>query len=388
MKNKAEIVVIGGGIIGSAITYYLVNEGINVVLIERAGFCAGSSGATHCQIGMHNRFSGWELDLSFKSIEILKDLTAKYNFEYDNTGSLSLIDNPSKVEWMANRREKQLLAGIESFFLTRENLNYKEPFLNQNIISAIFYPQSIRINSMLLCYALLSAARKKGADINLHTEVEDIIVKKGTIQKVKTSNGDIQTHWIINAAGAWSAKISKLVGINLPLKINKGNVVITEKIPQLGTKYKGEVVLKNRDGNPIWISKEVTNLEKKYSVRFIFSQTVHGNCLIGRSGEDTYNLTDRRITFLTIKAILSRAIRFVPVLKDVKFIRTFASFRPYSIDEKPILGPSQTVNGFIFATGHGDKGIGWMSTSKLLVDYFLGRKTFIPIKPFLFERME
>jgi len=74
MKNIAEIVVIGAGITGSTITYYLAKEGLDVALIEKAGFCAGSSGATQCQIGMHNRFPGWGLDLSLKSIEILKGL--------------------------------------------------------------------------------------------------------------------------------------------------------------------------------------------------------------------------------------------------------------------------------------------------------------------------
>ncbi len=387
MRNKAEIIVIGGGIIGSAITFFLANEGLNVVLVEKDGFCAGSSSATHCQIGMHNRFPGWELDLSSKSIEILRNLAYRYSFEYDETGSLMLIDNPSKVEWMENRRKKQLSAGIKSSFLTREDLNRREPFLSQNVISAIFYPQSIRINSMLLCHALLSAAQENGAEINLHTSVEDIIVKNGKIRKVKTSKGDIFTDWVINAAGAWSARISKLAGINLPLKINKGNIIISEPIPKLGIKYKGEVILKDKQGNPIWTSKKISELEKKYSVRFIISQTIYGNCLIGRSGEDANNLLDRHTNFLAIKAILSRAINYMPILKDVKFIRTFVGFRPYSNDEKPILGPSQSVNGFIFACGHGDKGIGWMSTAKLLVDYFLGRTSFISIKPFLFERM-
>lgn len=388
MKNKAEVVVIGAGIIGSTITYYLAKEGLDVVLVEKAGFCAGSSGATHCQIGMHNRFPGWELDLSFKSIEILKGLANKYDFEYDETGSLLLIDNPSKLEWIEKRRKKQFSAGIKSYYLTRKDLDREEPYLSQKIISAVFYPQSIRINSMRLCHALISDARKLGADINLHTHIRDIIVKNRKIQKVKTSNGDIETHHLINAAGAWSKKISNLVGLNIPLNINKGNVIITEQIPTLGIKYKGEVILKDKKGNPIWTSNQISELEKEYSVRFIFSQTIHGNCLIGRSGEYTKNLYDRRTSFLSIEAILSRAVKFMPCLKYVKCIRTFASFRPYSIDEKPILGSSQAVNGFTIATGHGDKGIGWMSSGKLLVDHLLGKKTFMSIEPFLFDRIE
>lgn len=388
MKNTAEIVVIGAGIIGSTITYYLAKEGMDVVLVEQAGFCAGSSGATHCQIGMHNRFPGWGLDFSFKSIEILKDLSNQYDFEYDETGSLLMIDNPSKLEWIEKRREIQFSSGIKSYYLTRKDLDREEPYLSQNVISAVFYPQSVRINSMRLCHALISDARKIGVDINLHTNVNDIIVKNRKIQKVKTSNGDIYTHNVINAAGAWATKISNLVGLNIPLNINKGNVIITEKIPKLGIKYKGEVILKDKKGNPIWASNEISELEKEYSVRFVFSQTVHGNCLIGRSGEFSENLYNRDTSYLSIRAILSRAIKFMPILGDVKFIRTFASLRPYSIDEKPILGPSQTVNGFIVATGHGDKGIGWMSSGKLLVDHLLGKKTFMSIEPFLFDRIE
>lgn len=388
MKNIAEIVVIGAGVTGSTIAYYLAKEGLDVVLVEKDGFCAGSSGATQCQIGMHNRVDGLDLDLSFKSIEILKGLANKYDFDYDETGSQLLLDNPSKLEWIEKRRERQFSSGIKSYCLTRKDLDREEPYLSQNIISAVFYPQSIRINSMRLCHALLSDARKSGADINLHTNVRDIIVKNQKIQKVKTSNGDIHTHYVINAGGAWSAQISNLVGLNIPLDINKGNIIITEQIPKLGIKYKGEVILKDKKGNPIWTSNEISELEKEYSVRFILSQTVDGNCLIGRSGECSKNLYDRSTGFLPIKAILSRAVKFMPSLKYVKCIRTFAGFRPYSIDGKPILGSSQVVNGFIIAAGHGDKGIGWMSSGKLLVDHLLGRKTFMSIEPFLFNRFE
>ena len=390
MKNSAEYVVIGAGIIGSTIAYYLTKEGINVSLLDQAGFCAGSSGATHTQIAMHTRLPGWNLDLSLKSIEILEELSKEldYSFEYEKTGSIILIDDEKQINWINKRRKMQLSVGLNSYYLTRKNLNRLEPYLSKEILSAIFYPQSIRINSMRLCHSLIYHACQMGADINLHATVRDIVVKDKKIQKVRTTNGDINTNQIINATGAWAPKIGKMVGLEIPININKGQVIITEKLPNLGIKIKGELNLEDEKGLQLRTSKTNTDLEKKYAVRFTISQTVHGNCLIGRSGEDVKNPYDRSINYLTIKAILLRASRFMPILENVKCIRTFAGFRPYSPDKKPLLGPSCKVKGFIVAAGHGDKGIGWMSTAKILVDHLLGRKSFMSIKPFSFDRIE
>ncbi len=387
MRNSADYVVIGAGIIGCAITYYLIREGFTVCLLERAGFCAGSSSSTHTQVAIHNRFPGWDLVLSFKSIEILKNLSCIYDFEYEATGSLLLIESPNKLKWIEKTRKEQISAGIKSYFLTRGDLNREEPYLNRSINSAVFYPQSIRINSMLLCHALITDARRSGADVNLYTNVLDIVIKKQEIEKVKTSNGDVYTHNVINSAGAWSGNIGRMLGINIPIDLNKGQVVITEKLPELGIKMKSELQFKDEKRSSSGVNNKIKFWEKK-DVRFTVSQTLHGNCLIGRIGENTNNLLDRSTSFLAIQEIISRAVMFMPILKDVKFIRTFAGFRPYSIDRKPLLGTSNKIKGFVVATGHGDRGIGWISTSKLLVDYLVGRKSFISINPFLFNRIE
>lgn len=390
MRSNAEYVVIGAGIIGSTITYYLAKEGVNVVLLDKDGFCRGSSGATQSQIGMHNRLPGWNLDLSLKSIEILKELSEEldYSFEFEKTGSIALIDDENQIEWINKRRKMQLSVGLNSNYFTREDLNRLEPYLSKEILSAIFYPQSVRINSMRLCRGLIYRVCQMGADINLYTPVKDIVVKNKKIQKVRTTNGDISTNQIINAAGAWATDIGEMAGLKIPLNLEKGHIIITEKLPNIGIKMKGELVLEDKKGSLSWMDKDVTDLEKNYAARFTISQTLHGNCLIGRSGENVKNACDRRVDYFAIKAILSRAIRLMPILKNAKCIRIFSGFRPFSPDKKPLLGPSRKIKGFIVAAGHGDKGFGWMSTGKLLVDHLLGRKSFLPIKPFRFDRTE
>lgn len=265
MRNSADYVVIGAGIIGCAITYYLIREGFTVCLLERAGFCAGSSSSTHTQVAIHNRFPGWDLVLSFKSIEILKNLSCIYDFEYEATGSLLLIDSPNKLKWIEKTRKEQISAGIKSYFLTRGDLNREEPYLNRSINSAVFYPQSIRINSMLLCHALITDARRSGADVNLYTNVLDIVIKKQEIEKVKTSNGDVYTHNVINAAGAWSGNIGRMLGINIPIDLNKGQVVITEKLPELGIKMKSELQFKDEKRSSSGVNNKIKFWEKKMS---------------------------------------------------------------------------------------------------------------------------
>ncbi|OFW62889.1 MAG: hypothetical protein A2Z35_04055 [Actinobacteria bacterium RBG_19FT_COMBO_36_27] len=181
-----------------------------------------------------------------------------------------------------------------------------------------------------------------------------------------------------------------MVGSKIPLNINKRYVVITERLPDLGIRMKGVLNFNSDKKSPLKDKMELIALEKRCEskIRFTISQTLHGNCLIGRSGENTKNAYNRNVDYFVIKTILSRAIRFITILKSVKYIRIFAGLRPYSIDRKPLMRTILQSQRFIVATGHGDKGIGWMSNGKLLVDYLLDRKSFTSIEPFMSNRIE
>jgi len=389
MRRSAEYVVIGAGIIGSVITYFLAREGADVALLDRGGVCAGSSGATHTQIGMHNRMPGLGLELTLATIDLFHRLDDELDcdFEFRETGNLMLIDNEEQLEWAAERCKVQAGVGVRSTLLTRDDLDECEPHLGPRVIAAYLYPQSIRLNSMRLCHALTDRARRLGAGIHLYSPATGIDVYRGRVRRVRTPDGDIAAANVICAAGPWSTAVGAMAGVDIPLVLNKGHVIITEKTADLGVRMKGEVILHDAAGRPVG-STDGSELETRYAVRFVFSQTDHGNCLIGRSGEEFPTPADRDTHPDVLRALIRRACRFMPMLADLNCIRSFAGFRPYSPDHEPLLGPSGEVEGFYVAAGHGDRGVGYCCTGKLLVDYLAGKEGFMPLERLAFNRME
>jgi glycine/D-amino acid oxidase-like deaminating enzyme len=391
--RAADYVIIGGGITGAGLAYHLAADGADVVLLDRRGICSGATGATHTQIGMHNRMPGIQLDLAFYTIRILETLGAELDcdLEVNRTGNLMLLEHEAAFGWVEGRRETQRRAGIVSEFIPLAELRRREPWLGPRVIAAVLYPQSIRMNSMRICHAYLKAAAGRGARILATAPATAIRVEGGRVTGVETAEGFISARNVVNAAGAWAAEVGAMAGVSVPIRLNKGHVVVTERVPEVGVKMKGEVILHDEAGSPTGPgggSSPASEAEVRYGVKFVFTQTDHGNCLIGRSGEEPSDTARRGVDRRAVAAILSRATSFMPWLAGVRCIRTFTGFRPYSPDGLPMLGPSSRVEGFIVAAGHGDKGVGWLCTSKILADHLTGRRPEIPIDPFLFSRME
>ncbi len=359
------------------------------MLLDRSGAASGSSGATHTQIGIHNRMPGLGLDLTLASMAILGQLPEElgYDVEYHETGNLMLLESEDQLDWANERRRIQAAAGIRSELWTRAELVHREPFLGRRVAAAIFYPQSIRVNSMRICHAMALRVTERGGGVHLYSPATSIVVRDGKVQKVQTPDGDIATSCVINAAGPWAGLIGAMAGVNVPLTLNKGHVVITEKTSDLGVRMKGEVILHDASGQPEG-SRHAGELEERYGVRFVFTQTDHGNCLIGRSGEEFTRPHRREVQLEAVQAILTRAVQFMPALRELSCIRVFAGFRPYSPDQLPMLGPAQRVQGLVVAAGHGDRGIGYMCTGKMVADYLCGRAPELPLGPLAFSRFE
>ncbi|MBW1962940.1 MAG: FAD-binding oxidoreductase [Deltaproteobacteria bacterium] len=365
MKIRHDVLVIGGGLIGTAAAFFLAKEGVDVGLIERKGLASGTSGATMSNLSLHNRMPGPEWDLAMETWQIYKDLKENLGMdcEFEILSSLMLIEKEEDLAWARKRVADQRRAGLDIELITNEDVVKMDPYIGAKIAGAAFCKPTAWVNSMLLCKAFAMAARQLGAGIYTHTQVTDICVSNGKITGIKTPLVMFECENIINAAGPAADEIGKMVGCRIPIRKNRGTVVVTEPLPQIGIRNKAEGIdhakFERDKSERLGENRNRRNhrdLEYTYDVHFTCIQTRRGHFLIGRSGEDHEN--QRNIQPDAITAILQRAVRFVPFFAKVKVQRVYAGIRPYSPDFLPMLGPVRHPQGFFLAYGFGDKGIG------------------------------
>jgi|GEM_PF-1125111 len=345
-----DAVVIGGGVIGLATAFHLARRGVKVCLIERGMVAAGTSGATMGNLSFHNRMPGLSLDLAKASRQQYEELAreSRVNFEFETAPSLMLIEDLSVIDWVKRRVRIQKEAGLDVEFVGPDDLVQLDKTIAPDLAGGVYCRTSARLNPFLLCLAFSELIRKLGGHVLTHNEVTSVIVHHGRVHGVKIGRRKILCDAVVNAAGSNADQVAEMAGVRLSLVRELGTVVVTEKLPRLGVRLKGECTEKDAE------AQNVDTLERRMNVHFVFSQTKSGNCLIGRSGQRLGEPASCRLE--AVKAILYRACRFMPPLARVTVVRTFSGVRVYSLDGFPILGPVGEPRGYFLAAAFGDKG--------------------------------
>lgn len=377
MKKSADAVIIGGGVIGTSITYYMSKQGIKAILLEKDDLASGSSGACDIDIILQSKNPGIHLKLAMESAEMYKTLADElaFDIEYKATGGMILIENEDQLRVMNDFVKRQKAIGLQVELLSLKEASDIQPGLSPHLVGSTYSPQDAHVNPMKLCQAFARAAKKQGAKVYLNTRVLDIRLEKGKIKSVITDRGEIETQTVINAAGVYAPMIGEMAGISLPIKPRRGQIIVTEPVPKLVmadvlcAKY---IVAKY---NPK-LTEKSDNPEARLGVGLSLSQTHDGQILIGATREFVgYN---KSTTHEALHAILRNATSLVPVLKSIHVIRSFAGLRPYTPDGLPLLGRVDGIQGFIIAAGHEGDGIALSPvTGRIISDIVANGKTFM-----------
>ena len=199
-----------------------------------------------------------------------------------------------------------------------------------------------------------------------------------------TDNGDIVTRTVINAAGVQAAAMGQLAGVNIPVTPRQGQILVTERtFPVTGRKMMEFGYLMTKFNQSEYVRRVTPEMEKN-GVAFVFEPTGAGNFLVGSSRRFAgFDLTtDPGV----IGAIAQRAVRFYPVLKQVRIIRCYAGLRPYTPDHFPIVSAT-TVPGFYVAAGHEGNGITLsLVTGRLMAEMIAGAPPVIDTEPLRLDR--
>ena len=376
-----DVIIIGGGIIGSSVAWQLARRKKKVLVIERKDVCSGSAGATDGVVGYHTKKPGLQLDLAVQSIEMFRTLNRdlETNVEYGlEAGGMQPVEDKDQWDMLASMAAEQRRSGVDIRMITAEEACSIEPNLNPDIYGALWSPTGGKVNPLAMTFGFARAAKRLGAVYLTETEVTHILTEGGRAVGVNTSAGEFRADCIVDAAGAWAGKVAALAGIDLPIRPRKGQLLITEPIgPFLRATVQCAMynVIKFR---PETI-KDPTVL--KIGASLSIEQQESGGLIIGGTRE--FADFEEENTFEAVETMVKRAVRFFPALKDVSIIRCFSGFRPYTPDGLSMMGEVRTLPGFYMAAGHEGDGIALSPiTGRLMAELITDGKTSYDITPF------
>jgi glycine/D-amino acid oxidase-like deaminating enzyme len=385
---SSEVVVIGGGVIGAATAYFLCKEGAEVMIAEAEDMAGGASGACDGFLSMQTKQLGSHLDIAKESgglfPSVAEDL--EVDIEYKPCGGLMLATNDGQLKELKARAKKLKAAGLDVEMLTPAEIKERIPDVSDSIKGGSYCADDAQVNPISLTLGLAQKAQELGATILKGCKVENIVVTNNRVREVNTTVGSIHSRRVVCAAGTGSNQIGKMIIVDIPILPQRGQILVTEARDSIldmivsGAEYLGTKA--NIEG--LMPSDEEA---MKLGLGFTAEQTVSGNILLGSTRE--FAGFDNNTTPEAINAIAKNAIGYLPWIKDLDVIRSFAGLRPYSPDGLPILGTVKGVKGFYMATGHSGDGVCLsLISGKLISELVLDGETSMDLEPFSLYRFK
>jgi len=381
LPRRADVIIIGAGVIGASIAYYLGKEGIRAVVLDKEQIASGSSGACEGLLLLQSKKPGIHLEMALESLRRFSALARELDppIEYENKGGVVVIETDEELATMQQFVEKQKKHNVEISLLGPEQAREKESALSENIIGATFSPLDSQANPIMLTLGFLRSAQRAGAMVITDTAVRAIELIRNRVAAVITDKGKIETKMVINAAGALAPGIGEMVDLSIPIKPRRGQILVTEPAPPL---------LKRCILSAMYIAAKFNpKIAEAGGVGFAVEQTANGNILIGSTRE--FVGFDKRTTYEGIHSIAGNILRVIPEIGNLHVIRAFAGLRPYTPDGLPILGEVETIKGFIMAAGHEGDGITLAPiTGEMIAKLVAGGTVPFPLEDFRLERFE
>jgi sarcosine oxidase subunit beta len=383
----ADVVVIGGGVIGAACAEALSRHWPRVTLVERLGLAAGTSSACQSGVGHGVVADDYDLRLDRAAIDAYRDLVADgLEAGYERTGAL-LVCRAAEAPAVAARRPHLAALGFSCEWLDPAALGEAEPRLAPGFAGALRLTDMGQVSPMRLVVALVRRAAGRGATIHTDTEVTGIELEHGRVCGVITSRGRLATRRVVIAAGVWSRALAALVRLSLPVWPLKGHVLVSEPLPGLLRHYlteaEYEAGVSSFAGSTLAGGKPSPGLPQVASV---LQPLPTGQLLIGSSREFA---DDREVSRERLAQIARRACRLVPALARCRAIRSYAGLRPWTPDGRPLIGPTVHVEGLLLATGHAGEGnTRALITGRLIADLLTGAPPALDLRPLSPDRFD
>ena len=347
MAETSDVVVVGAGIIGCAVAYYLAREGASVTLLEREAIGSGASAhATGSLSLLGTEFApGPSFQFALDGYREFPELVPRLE---EDTGMNLLFQRRPSIRLALDEEEEVLIKSlmdwqqhhVEMKWIDGSEVRRIEPRLTPSLRGAVYQDESSQLDSYRLTLALARSAELKGTQLQL-SEVTGLMTSNSRVTGVRTATGEVSCGAVVLAAGVWSVGFAEALRFSMPVRPLKGE--------RLMLRFAGEPL-------PVLISSPK---------RGHMISRLDGLLSVGSTGGRDYDPADlflgeefdRQPTEGARVELLQRAIDVLPALEDAELVQQLAGSRPLSPDRLPVIGPVPGWEGVVLATGHGTKGI-------------------------------
>ena len=335
-KHSAEVVIIGGGVIGLTIARALSVRGVrDICLIERSRLGAEASFAAAGMLlpQVEAATKGDLFTLACQSRDSYASFAAALHdetgidVELDTTGTLYLALNDDDQVEIEKGYYFQSRAGLAVDLLTATAARDLEPCISNETRGALLFPKDIQVENRRLLNALANSINNRGVITITETNVDSLIIDRNRLTGVQTSRGTISCSTVVVAAGTWSGHIKHT---HAPIEPVRGQMVCLEAKPHL--------------------TRHIIFSRRGYLV-----PRHDGRLLAGSTSEQAGFA--KCVTAGGISTILRNAHEISPAISNLPIVDTWAGLRPRSPDGLPVLGPCVEIDGLFYATGHYRNGI-------------------------------
>lgn len=345
LPARTDVLVIGAGIAGTSLAYYLAKGGVDVTMVDRGEINREASGTNagsfHIQLAIHQLpAAGSPAGDTERLLEEARQNLAAYEIwnaldeELDVplgvhlTGGWMVAETEEQLRVLHEKRELEQQAGIITEVVTGAELRRRAPFLAPDLAGASYCPQEGHANPLIAAPAYALRAHQHGATIRTHVDVQEIEQRgdrPGGRFLVRTSAGEIVADRIVNCAGAWASDQARLVGLKLPVRREGLHVNVTERRGRL-------------------MDPMVQHIGRRLTLK----QSSDDTFIIGGGWPTPAAPPPRRYPTAWESAAgnTAVAVRVIPALADVRVVRTWSGVIVFTDDLSPVMGESRLVPGY------------------------------------------
>ena len=362
----ADVVIIGGGIVGVSIAYCLglkKPKGCRAVLLEKGDLCSGSTSKSVGVIYLQHS-TRVEIELIQWTLEMIRalDERSQSRLDFNKIGFIHLCQGDEEADRLRQNLILQKATGVQVHWLEPKDLLQILPELTIDDLSgAAFTPDDGYLDPYLLTTALAKQARNIGVKIEVGTEVKAVLMEKGRVKGVITNKGKIEAPIVINAAGPWAGIVANMAGLTMPIKLIRGQILAVRPKTRL---------------------TRVVPMTLDMSTGFYFREETGGLLLLGKLDKafdidrghidpDDYCEYKEKPDDEFMHFIIELVNEKLPSFTDSQLVRGWVGLRTVTPDCLPILGETE-VKGFLCAIGFSGTGIQLgPATGQIIADFIL-----------------
>jgi sarcosine oxidase subunit beta len=365
MNRRCDVAIVGAGIAGASLAFFLAERGLKVIVLERGAPASGGTGLSAAIVRQH--YSTLLMArLALRSVDIFSDAPVRLGRDagYRAVGYYFLTP-PDALERTRENVRMQQEVGIETSMIEADELAARMPWLNpEGVAAAAHEPRSGFADPVTATNAFLDAAVERGAELRTRTPVRALLRSGAAITGVATDEDEIEAAWVVNAAGPWAAPLAASGGLGMSMRTVREQDTIWEARPD----------------RPI-PAQSVSNAVDAIYIRPLGERRF----VIGRGFPKVYTDVDPYNYKLTaesdfVQDVQTRMTHRVPGLAGARLVHSYAALYDVTADWYPYVGPRRDVPGyadFCGGSGHGfkiapaiaEELAGWLATGTAAPDF-------------------